>query len=155
MIGFFVFFVYATQCESGPSKTVYVRGDSMSPYLKAEDPLTIYPDFYQCHPIQRGDMVILQITKEQNPIVKFVKAIPGDRFTYKEDHIYINGKLLRNSQNKPYKIQSKMLQLYSTSYPVLPSDSYLVLGDQEGGSLDASKFGLIDKKQILGKAQKK
>jgi type IV secretory pathway protease TraF len=35
---------------------------------------------------------------------------------------------------------------------VIPSNTYLLLGDQANGSVDASVFGLVDKSDIIGKA---
>ncbi|AGH94857.1 signal peptidase I [Pseudobdellovibrio exovorus] len=65
--------------------------------------------------------------------------------------ILINGKPLQNSAKQAYEIDSKMLKLYADSYPVIPENSYLVLGDNSSGSFDASHFGFIDRKQIVGR----
>ena len=45
-----------------------------------------------------------------------------------------------------------MLSLYENDYKgMIPSKAYLILGNLSGGSLDASRFGLIDRSDILGK----
>ncbi|MEA3560210.1 MAG: S26 family signal peptidase [Candidatus Omnitrophota bacterium] len=84
-----------------------------------------------------------------------VKAIPGDKWRLnKNNHSYrimVNNKPLKNSEGKFYQIPEnkiKMLKLYVKTYPVLPEDTYLLLGNQPGGSLDATRFGLIDKANI-------
>jgi len=44
-----------------------------------------------------------------------------------------------------------MLKLYVKSYPVLPDNTYLILGNKVSGSSDSTRFGLIDKSDIVGK----
>ncbi len=63
--------------------------------------------------------------------------------------LYING--------EPYieKIVDGMITknftLKDLGYDVIPDDMYLVLGDNRGDSLDSRNFGLISKKDIIGK----
>jgi type IV secretory pathway protease TraF len=48
-----------------------------------------------------------------------------------------------------------MLSLYEKDYKgIIPQNTYLILGDQPSGSVDSSVFGLVDKSDILGKAEK-
>lgn len=129
---------------------VIVNGTSMSPQLKDKEEVSLDKNFYSCNQIKRGDIIVFEIPGRKNRIIKKVYAIPGDKFEYKNGHIYINGKIAKNSVNQEYKIESKMLQLYATDYPQLPKDSYLVLGDEPHGTFDASKMGFIDRKQIVG-----
>ena len=43
-----------------------------------------------------------------------------------------------------------MLNLYVTSYQgVIPENTFLVLGNQENGTMDSSQFGLIHKNDVL------
>lgn len=44
-----------------------------------------------------------------------------------------------------------MLELYARSYPVIPQDAYMILGNQIEGTLDSSRFGLVAKQDIVGK----
>ena len=56
-------------------------------------------------------------------------------------------------QVKIYEISEskiRILELYTQNYPVLPEDTYLILGDKITGSLDSTSFGLIHKDDILG-----
>ena len=96
------------------------------------------------------------------PIIKIVKAVPGDRWRLKKDEqrdsyqIIVNEQPLINSEGKYYQIPEsniRMLKLYVKDYPVLPENTYLILGNKASGSLDATRFGLIDKSDIMGKVE--
>ncbi len=124
--------------------------------------MRIYFSYYLEHEIQRGDIVVLEHPGHSNPIIKIIKCIPKDRFELKESedgafNILLNGKVLKNSSNQAYKFsknRKRMLSLYQEDYGgIIPEDTYLLLGDKASGSLDASRFGLIDKKEILGKVE--
>jgi signal peptidase I len=132
-----------------------VNGDSMSPFLKNGEEIIFKKGFYDCNSVERGDMMVFSHAGNKNPLVKLVKAREGDRFQYDGSTLRVNGKILKNSEGKEYSISSKMLNLYATSYPVLPEDTFLVLGDNPSGTKDASKFGLIHFSQVLGKAEKR
>jgi len=48
-----------------------------------------------------------------------------------------------------------MLKLYEDDYHgIIPPNTYLLLGDQVNGSIDAGAFGLVDKSDIIGKAER-
>lgn len=130
---------------------VIVNGNSMAPLFSDKQDLNLDLAYYTCHPIKSGDIVVFQIPGRENRIIKKVFGKPGDKFEYKNLHIFINGNILKNSQNIAYKIDSKMLKLFADSYPTIPKDSYFVLGDSPSGSFDGSRMGFIDRKQIVGK----
>ena len=134
-----------------------VRGASLSGLLGPGATIKIAVGFYACHDVQREDVVAY--SGGAAPIVKVVKGLPGDKFHLQQAEggwrLLINGELARNSLNEPYLLSEggyKMLSLYESGYNgVIPSGSYLILGDLAGGTLDSSIFGLIDKDDILGK----
>lgn len=123
----------------------------MSPQLTNGQTLNLDLNYYACHEIKRGDIIVFEIPGRKNRIIKKVFALPADKFEYKNRRIWINGKTAKNSKNLEYVIDSKMLKLFADSYPVVPANSYLVLGDNPTGSFDGSKMGFIDRKQILGR----
>lgn len=133
------------------TETVIVNGDSMSPLLKNQQELSLDLNYYNCHPVQVGDIVVFEIPGRKNRIIKKIFAIPGDKYAYTKKTIAINGKPLKNSVGEIYTIDSKMLELFAQSYPILPADSFFALGDQPRGTFDASRMGFIDRKQIVGK----
>jgi len=86
-----------------------VRGNSMSPLLKAASTVQVIFGYYQDRPIKRGDIVVLHHPGHSAPLIKHVMGIPGDKFELRESTggyslIVLNGKILRNSRGKKYKL---------------------------------------------------
>ncbi len=149
---YLIFFGILTYAACPPQiEKVIVNGSSMSPLFTSGQTLELDLNYYSCHEINRGDIVVFEVPGRKNRIIKKIYAIPSDKFEYKNQRIFINGKILKNSKNSEYVIDSKMLRLFADSYPTIPKDSYLLLGDSPSGSFDGSKMGFIDQKQILGK----
>lgn len=136
-----------------------VRGDSLYPLIKPGDRIEILFNYYDCHPIQRGDVVAYYYAGDKYPLIKIVKGMPGDKFGLEKAssgwNIVVNGKALKNSEGAPYLLpdeRCKMLSLYEKDYHnTIPDGAYLILGNITSGSLDSSKFGLVGKRDILGK----
>jgi len=138
-----------------------VRGNSLEPLVPSGAEIKALFGYYNCHEIKRGDLVLYRYAGDKVPLLKIVKGIPGDSFhliknTQGEDNLIINGKIVVNSQNMPYVFNGnryRMLSLYENDYQgVIPSNTYLLLGDQANGSVDSGAFGLVDKSDIIGKA---
>jgi signal peptidase I len=138
-----------------------VRGNSLEPLVSSGTEIKALFGYYNCHEIKRGDLVLYRYAGDKVPLLKIVKGIPGDSFhlvknDQGEDNLIINGKIVVNSQNMPYVFNGnryRMLSLYEDDYKgVIPRNTYLLLGDQANGSVDASVFGLVDKSDIIGKA---
>ncbi|MEA1924505.1 MAG: signal peptidase I [Candidatus Altiarchaeota archaeon] len=139
-----------------------VRGNSLAPLIKPGQTIKLLYRYYDSHPVDREDIIAYDYAGNSAPIIKIVKAIPGDKWHLEKDdqrdsyQVIVNDKPLRNSVDRIYQIPEsniQMLKLYAKSYPTLPEDTYLLLGNQPGGSLDATRFGLIDRTDILGKVE--
>jgi signal peptidase I len=138
-----------------------VRGNSLEPLIKDGETIEVFFGYYSCRPIQRNDIVLYSYAGNKNPIIKIIKGIPGDKFSLKKTnngwYILINGEILKNSQNQPYILDERgyrVLSLYEKDYKgIIPEDAYLILGNLPQGSLDSSHFGLVGKKDILGKVK--
>ncbi len=115
--------------------------------------------YYNCHKIKKGDVVVYDFAGDKAPIIKIVKGVEGDRLRLKEAnggwHILINDEIIKNSKGENYLIDQsgyRMLSLYERDYKgKIPKNAYLLLGNLTGGSLDSTRFGLVDKSDILGK----
>jgi signal peptidase I len=126
-----------------------VRGSSMVPLFVGGDVVQYSSGYYRCFPVERWDIIIAHIG--DGLIIKRTVGIPGDAWRYESGAIIINGKPATNSEGVAYNIQSSMLTLYSQSYPTIPPDTYLILGNHVDGTLDASRFGLVARQDIIGK----
>lgn len=135
-----------------------VRGNSLEPIFKDGQAIKVLSGYYNCNEVKRGDIIVYNYAGN-NPIIKIVKGVPGDTFSLKkeEDHwlLVINGEISKNSENEPYKLgasTNKLLSLYVRDYKgVIPGNAYIILGNILNGSVDSTRFGLVDKSDILGK----
>ncbi len=140
------------------SKEMTVQGFSMYPFIKPDEIVQALFGYYDCHDVSRNDVVLYSYSGNKNLLIKSVKGIPGDQWNLKKENglyeIVVNDVSLLNSEGKPYEIpesSAKILQLYTKDYPIIPSDAYLLLGDETGGSVDSTHFGLISKNDIMAK----
>lgn len=128
----------------------------MSPYLESNQEVVALFGYYQCNEIEREDVVLYNYSGSKNLLVKFIKAVPGDSWSLKGGdgvcEIVVNGSLLLNSEGQKYTIGNcKMLRLYADNYPIIPANTYLLLGDEVNGSLDSTQFGLIGGEDVVAK----
>jgi signal peptidase I len=136
-----------------------VSGTSLAGILESGTKIKFLYDYYQCHEAQREDIVVFQPDLELNPIVKIIKGLPGDSLALRGDgknwNILVNGEMLRTSTGDAYQVNDQafqMLSLYIRDYQgKIPPKAHLLLGNAISGSLDSTKFGLIDISDIIGK----
>jgi signal peptidase I len=142
-------------------RMVTISGYSMSPFLDSGEEVQALFNYYDCYDVLRNDVVLYKYSGNSNLLIKFIKAIPGDTWNLKKTdngyEIVVNDISLLNSEGKLYLIpegSTKMLELYVKDYPVIPVDTYLLLGDKIDGSTDSTSFGLVSKKDIMAKIKK-
>ncbi|MFH1326478.1 MAG: signal peptidase I [Candidatus Falkowbacteria bacterium] len=150
---------YDKSCITTKSERV-VRGESLQGIIKNGENIKVWEGYYNCNLVERGDIIIYNYSSEKDPIIKIIKGLPGDKFALKQNeagnyNIIVNNKILNVSTGQPYElteVKHRMLALYEKDFKgVIPKDTYLILGNQTNGSLDSTRFGLIDKKGIIGK----
>lgn len=143
-------------------KQFEVRGDSLAPLINPGQTIKLVYGYYDYQPVKREDIIAYNYAGNAVPIIKIIKAIPGDKWELKKNdqsdsyRIIVNGQSLKNSLGEFYQIpeaEIKMLKLYVRDYPIIPLNTYLILGNRTAGTLDATRFGLINKKDIIGKVE--
>lgn len=97
--------------------------------------------------IERFDIVVININNTR--IIKRVIGLPGENIEYKNNELYINDKKIDDidtSLTNDFSLKS----LYNIDE--IPKDSYFVMGDNRGNSLDSRfhEVGIINKKNIIG-----
>lgn len=132
-----------------------IKWTSMSPTFKNGDIVDIMVGYQKCNELKRNDIVVYNYAGNDIPVIKQIKWLSGDKFDLKQNenswNILINDKVLKNSQDKAYKISdsnAKMLKLYAKSYPVIPKDTYLLLWEKIWWTMDSTKFWLVWKSDI-------
>lgn len=117
---------------------------------------------------KRGDIILFEPTenllREQftTPFIKRIIALPGEKVELKNGKVYINNKPL---QEEKYKSAEELTsvevcipipeQPYLAKSQIIPPDSYLVMGDKRGSSYDSRCWGVVPRKNIIGKIVRK
>jgi signal peptidase I len=131
-------------------RVVAVSGPSMETTLMSDDRIVLTNLFYTPQP---GDIVVMSHGAQfQEPLVKRVIAVEGQVVD-----INISGEVFVDNQKleEPY-IQGALTFPGAQSYPLEVPEGYVfVMGDNRPVSLDSRshEVGLIDKRNIIGKAQ--
>lgn len=114
---------------------------------------------------QRGDIVVFSPTKElqkeqyQDAFIKRVIGLPGDKVELRNGKVYINNKPLEENQylsaGQHTAIDvctSAPIQPFLSQPVTIPSNSYLVLGDNRNSSYDSRCWGVVPRDNIIGRA---
>lgn len=124
---------------------VRVDGSSMVPTLKNNDILILNK---LARNYKRFDIVVVRAHNAK--LVKRIIGLPGESIEYKDNKLYINGKVIKDvapEETDDFSLE----ELYGMKK--IPDGYYFVMGDNRDGSSDSRDYriGLIKKDNILGK----
>lgn len=131
----------------------WIPSESMVPTLQKYDKLIVDKLSYHFTSPQRGDIVVFSPTDniiKENPTLKdaFIKRViglPGDKVEVKGGRVYINDRPLREKY-------IEAAPQYQYGPVTVPSDSYLMLGDNRNNSYDSHFWGFVPRDHIIGRA---
>lgn len=125
---------------------------------------------------KRGDVVVFRFPK--NPKVDYIKRVvglPGDRISYRDKQLYINGNQVESEFVGPYTGSSQRraseARVFNEKLPekhhtimvnprfvsrnieqTVPSGHYFVMGDNRDDSMDSRVWGFLPEQNLVGKA---
>jgi signal peptidase I len=108
---------------------------------------------YWFHGPHRGEIVVFNVPSKAKEVcgaggvfVKRVVGLPGEIWQEKNGYVYINGKRLDEPYIKPERRDFQ-------SYPArrIPANSYFMMGDNRQSSCDSRRWGVVPRKNIIGK----
>jgi signal peptidase I len=129
----------------------YIPSASMDPTLKVHDRVLVNKLSYHLHSVHRGDIVVFHAPPEEETaqikdLVKRVIGLPGDTIEARNNHVYINDRLLK----EPYLPAGTVT--VNLPRQVVPANSYFMMGDNRTQSSDSRVFGPIKRSTIIGRA---
>lgn len=132
-------------------RIVNVRGESMMDTIHDRDKVVLTNLFYTPEP---GDIVVITRSAQMDePIIKRVIAVGGQtlQIDFDTGEVYVDGVLL----DEPYIRTPTTTQGDMEIPEVIPEGYVFVMGDNRSDSIDSrfERIGLIDERNILGKAQ--
>ena len=123
---------------------ILVSGDSMDSTLKDGDMMLLNKLAYKTNDIERFDIVVVE--HNNSYIIKRIIGLPGDTVKCIDNKLYINDKVYTEEYlDKDTKTSDFEIETIKEGY-------YFVLGDNREVSLDSRRIGLIEEKEIQGKA---
>jgi len=117
---------------------------------------------YHLHAPRRDDIVVFNTPKlakqecgQEGTFVKRLIGLPGDVWEERAGDVYIDGKKLDEPYIKPARRDGRTLGLSDipprNTYIRIPKDYYLMMGDNRKSSCDSRVWGLVPKKNLIGK----
>ena len=146
VVVFFVVYLFIGQL-------LEVTGDSMYPNFHDKDQILAERLSTKFVDIQRGEVIILKHPLEQNKLlIKRVIGLPGETIRLSDGLVYINGLPLDETYLAP-NTQTQQEQAFQEGLEYkIPSDSYIVMGDNRTKSTDSREWGFLPKDLIVGRA---
>lgn len=130
---------------------VRVDGPSMDNTLKDGQVLILNKIGYKKTEIKRYDIVVadVEIDGKKERVVKRVIGLPNESVYAENGNVYVNGKKVKDSFTSS---ATDDFTLEDLGFTKIEGDSYFLMGDNRDVSLDSRSFGLVNRKQIKGKA---
>lgn len=146
----------------GPTEEFVMNDVYMKGIIELGQKVKVETNYYACHPIQNGDIVMYYQNPEGEPIVKIVRAVPGDSFEltkdikYKAWNIKINGDYLMDSvEKRKYFFGAATpptLSLYVKARDgVLRDEEVLLFSSWAPGDQDSGIFGIYKVGDLVGR----
>jgi signal peptidase I len=106
---------------------------------------------------RRGDIAVFDSPRDGARLINRIVAVGGDVVSLTGGRLTINGHELGEGAREAFDGTEAMLNLADGGGPdippmVVPQGMLLALGDHRGDSLDGRFFGLIDEREVYGRA---
>ena len=110
--------------------------------------------------VERGEVVVFASPKDGTRLIKRVVAVEGDRVALKDGRLFINGESmaapvsLKEEQlgNRRFFLDLRYGGGPDLEQTQIPAGKVMLLGDARGNSKDGRYFGLVDVRDLYGRA---
>ncbi len=129
-----------------------VDGHSMEPNLHDKELILVDKWTYLFHAPARGDVIVFVAPPAPSEdYVKRIIGIPGDVITINNGAPTVDGVTLKESYVRPANMGATPGDM-PVNKMIVPPNDYFVLGDNRVGSSDSRTWGLLPRKNIIGRA---
>ncbi|MCI9234306.1 MAG: signal peptidase I [Bacilli bacterium] len=128
-----------------------VLGPSMQPNYREGEIYLLNKLKYKIINPKRFEVIVLN-NKKSKFMIKRVIGLPGEHIEYREDTLYVDGKIVKEQFSKTLEPDETLI-LEKNVDLVIPDNCYYVLGDNRVNSEDSRMFGCVEKKDIIGKVE--
>jgi signal peptidase I len=130
-----------------------VDGSSMYPNFHNKEFILTDKISYRGKDPQRGDVIVFHAPPPfDSDFIKRIVGLPGEIIEVKGGVVFINGSKLDESYlPDSFTTSEKSFLRDGVPYPI-PTDYYMVFGDNRNYSSDSREWGPVSKKAIVGKA---
>lgn len=132
----------------------FVKGQSMEPNFHENDYLIIDEISYRFRPPSRGEVIVLRSPIQRDRDYFFIKRIiglPGETVEIKNNQVIIYSEAFPQGMvlDEPYL--GKGVVTEGNLRVTLGPDQYFVLGDNRTASYDSRRWGLLSRRDIVGR----
>lgn len=129
-----------------------ISGSSMDPSFANTEFIITQKVSYYLHQPQRGDVIVFKWPPNPNfEYIKRIVALPDDTLKIEDGAITINNQKLNEPYLDPRTYTAGNIAFEAGKDYKIPKDQYLVMGDNRGKSSDSREWGLVPKKNLIGK----
>ncbi len=129
-----------------------VDGHSMEPNLHDKELILVDKWTYLFHAPARGDVIVFVAPPAPSEdYVKRIIGVPGDVITINNGAPTVDGVALKESYVRPANMGATPGDM-AINKMIVPPNDYFVLGDNRVGSSDSRTWGLLPRKNIIGRA---
>ena len=129
-----------------------IKGASMHPNFPDGEYLLTDKVTYRFGEPKRGDVIVFKApTANGDEFIKRIIGLPGEKVSVKNGKIYINEKTLEEKYLDASLITSAGYFLQEDQSVTVPEGEYFVLGDNRPVSSDSRRWGVVPRKDIIGK----
>ena len=149
-------YILAPKYQKAPMTIV---GNSMEPTLQDGQEVLVNLDYYKTHQVKRNDIVAFKFITVEDPMVKRIIALPGDKLEFKDGAIYVNSKKIEEDYLKDEDYQLSQEELKVLLVPLkandnrVPNSSYFCLSDNRIEKTDSRKWGFLPADYVIGRVE--
>ncbi len=148
----------------GETKTYTMNDPYMRGVIEPGQKFKVIMNYYDCNPVKRGDLVFYQMHKSMDPVVKYARAVGGDKFSlskddkYKAWNIKVDGEFVRSEVDQiPYFFggpTAPPLASYERTHKgKVQTGDVIILSSWPPGDIDSGTFGMFSMEDVVGKVE--